>query len=185
MSLNYKQKYLKYKLKYLTTKKLYGGMFSTHENSVFFQNFMREKQHFKRIMNDPSNKIIEIGKLGAFETYKLKSDLSKTIKTKIEQNKIDVLKDNPVINNKTFNYEDLHGDIANLLVDIYYDVKKNGNEVKNVLEDCFKKDLGNIEIIGIEGLILITIDYLNCVLINFLYPTGDSPRSSVSPPSYN
>lgn len=179
MVLNYKQKYLKYKLKYLTTKKLYGGMVPTDNPG----------DHFKRIMEDKSNISVEFRSIGAFHTNLLKEELSKNIKNIIEEEKRDFLKNNQVINNKTFDYTDLHGDIANLLIDIYYDGNaENGNKIKNYLKNyCGKKD-SDLIINNVDDFIKIAIEYLNCVSTNFMEHTwldGDSPRSSVSPSSYN
>ena len=53
--MNYKNKYLKYKLKYLTAKKLYGGMFDSDDDDKklppSFKSSLEKKEH-KRTQED-------------------------------------------------------------------------------------------------------------------------------------
>ena len=55
--MNYKKKYLKYKLKYLTAKKLYGGMYDgSMNNDNVFENNENEEYEIENINTDVSKK---------------------------------------------------------------------------------------------------------------------------------
>ena len=161
MSLNYKQKYLKYKLKYLTTKKLYGGM-------VPIDNPKYPNPRFQEVMIDTNNIHVESNKIGMFYTNDLKEELSKKIEEEIEEKKRDLLKNYHVINNKTFDYKNLE-DIANLLIDIYYDgAEHNDNKIKNYLINYCEKEHSDLHIDNVKKLKEIAIEYLDCISTKFM-----------------
>lgn len=148
MSLNYKQKYLKYKLKYLTTKKLYGGMNTplNYDLNGDFRNAMKAEGNVRMELPKLNNAVID--------SLTLKTMLRDSINNIGPDFVQDVIK-------KNLNTEDLgpDGQITTLLIDIYYGEKKTKDYLKDY---CGKTDLDLVPN-SVDDLIRIATEFVKCL----------------------